>query len=400
MTIRYNSGDPSGLGIPSGYEGANEPSDFILPPCGIEDVDKALFDAFDHEIGFAVTNTKTSESTKVPTIFAAGEKWAMLKKGRALRDKTGALILPLITIRRVSIEQNVSEDIVGRGINQQTGELVIKRRLSTSDRSYQNLINKLGILNQSNISDGTNSLTTKRLTGQNSNDLDIQKGALLAPKLGNNIWEIITIPSPQFFSATYEITFWTQYTFHMNQIIQKLLSSYLPTANGTLKLDSPKGYWFIGTVVGNQFTSEDNADNMSDSERILRYKFSIKVAGYLVASDSPGVLPAARKFVSAPMVSFTFGDNQAEELTSGMPENKDPYEGADDPTQGFTLDGEVKTREHSRVTVTPTNEVKIIKNPFNNKDEKIYLRIVDKNVKNGEQILKPDDGFAFKIINK
>jgi hypothetical protein len=397
MTIRYNSGDP--FGVPSGYAGANVPDGFRLPSCGLEDVDKALFDTFDKEVRFAVANTRTGESTKVPVIFAAGEKWAMLKKGRALRDKTGALVLPLITIRRTLVEQNVADDITGRGINQQTGELVIKRRLAPADRAYQNLINKLGVPNQVNVSDPSTTLQTDRPTRQNEDDLDVQKGGWMAPKFGQNIWEVITIPSPQFFSATYEVTFWAQYTVHMNQLIQKLMSSYLPTGNGNLRLDSPKGYWFVSQTVGNQFTAEDNADDMSDSERILKYKLTIKVPAYLVAPDVPGAPPALRRFVSAPMVSFALDGEDVEEIVNGVPVEKDPYAGADDPSAGFSLDGSVQPREQ-RTTQLSSNQVRIVRNPFTGREETEYLRITNRSASTGETILKPDDGFTLNIVDR
>ena len=397
MTVRYNSGDP--FGVVSGYEGANIPSDLTMPSCGIEDVDKALFSCLDNEVKFAVTNTKTSETFKVPVIFASGEKWAMLKKGRALRDKTGALILPLITIRRTGIEQNITDDIIGRGINQQTGELVVKRRLGKSDRAYQNLINKLGVMNQSNVSDGTTTLSTTRQVGANKDDQDIREGAWLAPKFGDNIWEVISIPSPQFFTATYEVTFWTQYTIHMNQIIQKLMSSYLPTANGTLKLDSPKGYWFIAKVTDNKFTPEDNADDMSDSERLLKYKINIKVPGYIVASDSPGVLPATRRFVSAPMISFSFENDENTDLINGIPVDVTPYDGADDPSRGFSLDGSVQPIDR-KTTQANVNKIKITKNPFTGKDQTEYLRVTNRSSRSGETVLKVEDGVAIKIVDQ
>jgi len=41
MTTRFKSGDP--FGVPSGYEGANVPSDFTIPSCGLEDVDMATW---------------------------------------------------------------------------------------------------------------------------------------------------------------------------------------------------------------------------------------------------------------------------------------------------------------------------------------------------------------------
>jgi hypothetical protein len=284
MTTRYNSADP--FGVPSGYAGANIPDDFELPSVGIEDVDRALFDFFDKELLLHVSNGRSGVVTKVPIIFAAGERWAMLKKNRALRDKSGALILPLATIRRMDIQQDLANDIAGRGINQQTGELVIKRRLSPLDRTYQSIINKLGIVNQTNVADSTTTLLTERETGENALDADVVEGGLLAPKLGNNVWEIITIPSPQFYTVTYEITFWTQHMLHMNQIIDKIMSSYLPTANGTWRLETPKGYWFVAKVQDNLFTAADNAENITGEERVIRSKMTIKVPAYQVAFTS------------------------------------------------------------------------------------------------------------------
>jgi len=344
-----------------------------------------------------VSNGKSNETMKVPIIFAAGEKWAMLKKGRALRDRTGALILPLITIRRVGIEQNPITDVTGRGINQQTGELVIKRRLSTLDRNYQNLINKLGLNNQLNLSDQTNTLTTTRPTGENEFDPDVRQGALLAPKNGNNIWEVITIPSPQFFSATYEVTFWAQYTIHMNQMLEKLLVSFLPQGQA-IQLDTPKGYWFIATVDGGNYTPEDNADDMSSEERILKYKFTIKVPAYIVAPSTPGIPQPVRRFVSAPSIGFEFANNENEELVNGFPTKTNPYDGADDPTRGFSLDGSIQPREQ-RTVQQPENKIRIVKNPFTGKEQTEYIRVVSRNVRSGEATLKPADGVVSKIVD-
>ena len=58
--------------IDTGYEGTNVPEDFFIPPCGIEDVDRAIFNLFDKKLKLEVqVNEKT---TKVPVVFAAGER--------------------------------------------------------------------------------------------------------------------------------------------------------------------------------------------------------------------------------------------------------------------------------------------------------------------------------------
>ena len=59
--------------IDTGYEGTNVPEDFSIPSCGIEDVDRAIFDLFDKKLKLEVQiNEKT---TKVPVVFAAGERF-------------------------------------------------------------------------------------------------------------------------------------------------------------------------------------------------------------------------------------------------------------------------------------------------------------------------------------
>jgi hypothetical protein len=392
MTItRFNSGDPNG--VPSGYEGTNVPSDINIPACGIEDVDRAISNAF-KDISLEVSNTTTGNSTKVPIIFAAGEKWAMLKRGKALRDKTNTLILPLITIRRVKLEQDMSKDIEGRGINQQTGQLVVKRRLNSNDRDYQNIINKLGIQNQSNLGQLTpiTTLSTTRDIGKNSNDLDIIDGALMAHKLNENVWEIITIPAPQFFSVAYEITFWAQYIQHMNEMTQKFIASYLPQGNA-IRLDTDKGYWFIATVEGNSFVPEDNADNMTNDERFLKCKFTVNVPGYLVATDMPGTPGAVRRTISAPFVVFSVDESVDVQTVNGLPADDNRYENADDPTA---------VANHSYMSLFDKRKdsktsLKISKNPFTGINETQYLKIISKNSKNGESIMIPDNNLTLKV---
>ena len=104
MSVRGNI-PPTGLNpidkrerLPTGLEGQNIPDDFYIPPCGIEDIDRAIFNLFDKEIEFAIANK--GETVRVPTVFATGERFALLKRNQPIRDENDALILPLISIRR------------------------------------------------------------------------------------------------------------------------------------------------------------------------------------------------------------------------------------------------------------------------------------------------------------
>lgn len=287
--------------LPSGYENVTGVPDISIPSCGIEDVDMSLFNLFDKEIHAQCGGIDNSEVKKVPVVFAAGEKWALLKGGRPIRDRNNTLILPLITIMRTDLNQTASEDIAGRGINQQIGELVVRRRLDKSDRDYQRLINRLLVQNQDNIA-----ASTSQKSGDLSTSKEARDGALLTPNVLKNVYETIVVPTPQFYTAKYQVTIWTQYTQHANQILEKIFSSFLPQGQ-SWRLDTPKGYWFVAKVEDGSFAIETNFDDMSQQERYIKHTFSVTVPAYFFVPASPGSPIPLKRYVSSTSISFDSG---------------------------------------------------------------------------------------------
>jgi hypothetical protein len=309
MATRYTAKPESYFdvpGLPTGYQSKSAPDDFTIPAVGIKDVDVALFKLFNEEIAFAVENN--GDLKRPPVVFFAGEKFALNKTLRAMRDRNGTLILPLITAVRTSVLQDPISDITGRGINQQTGELVIRRRLDKTDRNYQNLVTNILVEN------------------------DIEVTYDLLPNLNNNVFETIVVPAPQFFTAMYEFTIWTQYTTHMTQLLEQLINSQLTQGN-SWKLETDKGYWFIASVQDGSYEADTNTDDFSKTERIVKYKFTVKVPGYIFASDVPGAPVPLKRYISAPSVEFSLGIG-GDDLGSGgsVDSLSDPFLGADDPT--------------------------------------------------------------------
>ncbi len=171
-------------------------------------------------------------------------------------------------------------------------------------------------------------LSTLREIGDLKNDPTVTQGGLLLPNRTNNVWETIVVPAPQFFTAAYEVTFWTQYTKHMNQMIELLIASFLPQGN-QWQLNTPKGYWFLASVDGNSYTSETNVDDFSQTERTIRYKFTIKVPGYILATGVPGAPVPLKRYLSSPTIEFNTGTMEGD---GGSSQVDDPFLGADDPT--------------------------------------------------------------------
>lgn len=401
MTTRFRAGNP--FGVPSGFEGQATPDETRVPSCGIEDLDKAFFTTLRDDVGFQVSNDPGKQQ-KVPIVFATGEKWSMIKSGRALRDKDGTLILPLVTVRRSVIEQT-SEDMTKRGMNQHVGQYVVRSRLDPRDRAYQNLLNKLGLVNSEDVPgerdfDETGSLLTSRDgTLSNSFDGDVLDGGLLSPKLGVNAWQIITLPTPQFYTATYEITFWAQYVSHMNQMLERLMSSYLPTGNRTMKLDTNKGYWFVA-YFDEGISSEENVDDSSAAELIRKYKLTVKVPGYIVESGAPGMPSGLRKFVSAPQIAFVTGGEGADtSLASDMPIGLDNPTSSDDPDRQFLLTDPGQHPETYIERGVTSTAVSYETNPFTSRRNARFARIVSRNVQTGETMYRPSSGLELAIIS-
>ena len=303
--------------LPSGYgnDGAGSlTEDFQIPSCGISDCDIALFRLFDKTIKFNTQIYGGGQSPiylqKPKVIFATGEKFALAKKLRPPRDKNQVLMLPAISIRRMTIEQT-PEDMASRGMNQTTGELTIKRRLSEKDDlHFQNTINKLGLKNMSSVG----STLDENKTSKKKDVFETKEGMLLSPQLSQNVFEFFTIPQPQFFTAKYEVIFWTNHHQHMNYLIETLMSSYLPQGK-MFKLGTDKGYWFMA-YVDDSLTSQDNFEDFSTTERVIRYNFNITVKSFVLASNGPGNMVPVRRYISAPTLSFQIIETPTTDILS------------------------------------------------------------------------------------
>jgi hypothetical protein len=374
--------------LDSGYE--NSPSlDFTIPPVGIEDIDIAIHRLFDKTIGFntfAMSANKGPQNIKKPyVIFATGERFALAKRLKPPRDKNKVLILPAISIRRTAIEQS-PDDILSRGMNGRTGVLTIKRKLSSEDRDYQNLVNKQGLKHLQNVLSGLP--TSTRPTGDDNNTLEVIQGGLLENRISaNNIYEIITIPQPQFFTAKYEIVFWTNYTQHMTYMIQTYMNSFLPQFRGH-KLETDKGYWFLA-YTEDAFSNGENIDQFEGEERLIKYTFSINVKGYLLVAQAPTDAVPVRKWISAPNIIFDVAianDVQPKEHLERPPIK-------DTPNDGFTLtDINVDTENKQTSTTQQRFAInKTIVDLGTGKKRKKYVSILDSNQKKGETVFAASD---------
>ena len=123
MSTRYTKPDISPLSG-NGRMRATIPEGFELPAVGIEDVDRALFKLFDEQIPLFFQAKDNTE--RIPVIFATGERAFILRRKKPLTDRSGALILPLVSILRTNLSQ---EKVAGGfGVGPGEGSLELSRR--------------------------------------------------------------------------------------------------------------------------------------------------------------------------------------------------------------------------------------------------------------------------------
>lgn len=286
-------------GLATGLEGIDIPEDFDLPTCGIEDVDRALFKLFNEDLPLYFE--LDGDQKRVPCIFAGGERAMMLRRKQPLRDRQGALILPLISILRSGIDQE-AEKSIGQG----DGTITIRKKLAKEDRIYKKQANQSNLENQDDVA-------PPRYKGANAN-LAITE---------QNIFEVITMPTPRFFTATYDVTFWAQYLQQMNNLVEALITSYNNQVARSFKIETDKGYWFVAHVES-ALSDSNNFDGYQDDERVIKTTFSLKVTGYIINPKYSGAPSPFRRFTSAPKVQFETVTDRIPQVHSNILPSSDP----------------------------------------------------------------------------
>ena len=335
MSSKYTKPDISPGSTNSMFR-ANIPDDFHLPPCGIEDVDRAVFKLFDEDLPlFFETKDKTE---RIPVIFATGERAFVLRRNKPLTDRHGALILPLVSILRSGLSQEKTAG--GFGVGPGNGSQEIFRRKHIDSMALFEENNAEGLLNQANaVTENKHVGPSVRGKGRN-----VSK-AIIKNSFSSPVTEIISMSNPRYFSATYEITLWAQYLQQMNGIIEAIITNYTNGPSKSFRLESDKGYWFVA-YTDPTFNGDLNFDSMTDAERIVKYNFSISVNGYIINPEFPGSQTTVRRTLSAPKISFDTDLSNTSQLPlvatiSGKPEHhqNSDLEHIDDPVPGAGIGG-------------------------------------------------------------
>lgn len=192
----------------------------------VEDVDMAIAI---HMIDTIVPTVEVmGENVKIPVLYGNPERWKAVKRDGYYRDKKGQVQLPLIMFKRTSIEPN--DELTGAS----------NRNLTYTAQS--------------------------RYSSKHKYDLFSQMTGATRPL------EQYNITMPDYVTVSYDVQIWTDFTQHMNDIVQAF-----QYASDT--------YW--GEKKGLKFKTkvdsfQDATELSEGTQRIVSTTFGLSVNAYLL----------------------------------------------------------------------------------------------------------------------
>lgn len=256
-----------------------------VPNITIETVDQCVHDWFNLTVDSRVL-APNGELKKTSVLFSSGERWIAAREKKGVRDKNGVLILPLISIRRTGIEAQPQQQAYGV----ETPNIVVSKRISPK----------------------TNIIQNANYYRQNS-QRDVQR----------TVYEVTTIPYPDFSVMTYEVQIQAQYIVQMNSILEKMFHELDIQKSFVMPIDRTRRHPPIGVpfeqrqpfaggylvgLLDASLNSGDNFEEFTDQERIVRYTCGLRVPVALTL-DPEGEKPSIQ--VEKTAFDLQLGSEQA-----------------------------------------------------------------------------------------
>jgi hypothetical protein len=247
-------------------------------PSTIETIDFAVFEWLNEKMN--IHSTTNEGWRKVPVIWTSAERSHQIKNDQDIRDSSGMLKYPIITLERTTINKDpqkkgsVPANI--RDVNDEKGgTITIARRIQQDKTSnFQNAdLNKLLGASQ-NIKRG-NSRNLQNKAGL----YELRDQRSLSNK--KVVYETVTIPIPVHVTVMYNIFIKTEYVQQMNEIITPFFTKNGNTRSIILNKDNHR----FEAFMNGDFTQENNYSSLNEERKVYGSKISLEVLGKLIGSD-------------------------------------------------------------------------------------------------------------------
>lgn len=258
------------LMLPKNFDFAQLPKDksnLTLEEIGLlasslENIDGAVLDFLKNDLDLSVL---TNEGVKkVPVIWVSPERAFQIKNSKELRDESGTLKIPIISIERTGMSKDPNRkgsfqaNLYSNRNNGRIGRFVIAKRI-VQDKTRDNAV----ITNTRTNTDGER----KKYFPNNNSRIVV---------------ETLSIPIPVYVTMEYKITIRSEYQQHANDLSTPFITRTGQINSLVLKRNGHRYEAFIDQSI----STTNNTSNMGEDERTFITQITINVLGYLIG-DGP-----------------------------------------------------------------------------------------------------------------
>ena len=237
-------------------------------PSTLETVDYAIYNWLNEILDLHTTTQDGFE--KVPIIWAGAERAFQVKRDSDFRDRDGTLILPIITIERVSVVKDLARKgtvfaAIPNVNDEKGGAITIARRIR-----------------QDKTANFTNADSWRKETGAGLNQRTFPKrdshGRLTESK--KVVYETVTIPIPVYLDINYSIMIKTEYQEQMNDLVTPFMTR---TGGVNYFVAKHDGHRFE-TFIDADFSQNNNLSSMETEHRLYETGVNIRTLGYVIGA--------------------------------------------------------------------------------------------------------------------
>lgn len=213
--------------------------DIEFPYVTPETVDYAVHKWFNEDQPISMIE-KEDKPKKIECIFSTTERWVMFQKHERLRDSNGILRLPIISLRRVSINPIYERTVAVDEYGTTNIRLYVKEYINPSSQQKEYIV------------DSSSSKDKK------------------------NIVEAIDIQPAKVCEFQYSVVFWSQFVEDLNMMIQHMVQNF-SNKHAVYVSDT---LWFSARL--DSLNNLSNDEEIANGERVFKTDFTLIVTAPLI----------------------------------------------------------------------------------------------------------------------
>jgi hypothetical protein len=238
----------------------------LFMPSTLETVDYAVYNWLNDQLDLHTTVPEGFK--KVPVIWVGAERALQVKRNKEQRDQDGTLVLPLVTIERVSVTKDLARKGTAWGalpaVNDEKGGVITVARRIKQDKTA-NFLNADSWRKTSGAGPNQRNFPKRDSTGRRTQSEKV-------------VYETVTIPIPVYLEINYIISIKTEYQEQMNDLATPFMTR---TGGVNYFLAKHDGHRFE-SFIEPDFTQENNAATMEIEQRRYETRINIRTLGYVI----------------------------------------------------------------------------------------------------------------------